>query len=92
MSPIVILSIGFILGTLISAGALLALVGKYKLENLRARSWVDVLRMRIKQVDQQRSIVTKRMIDANAESEYLKVEIEKLRGEKLKAWDIPERF
>jgi hypothetical protein len=89
MTPIHFLALGFVLGTITTTLALLALVGRYKWENLRARSLHDAMEDKLKQSEWQRAVFTKKLIDSNAEIEYIKGEVNRLRDQKLEAWDVP---
>lgn len=89
MTTTIILAVGFVLGALVSGLSLLALVARYKFENVRLKAGLDTAQARQGQTDRRAAITTKRLIDANVENEQLKGEVERLRHDKLKAWDIP---
>lgn len=90
MTPMHLLAVGFVLGAVTVGLALLAIVGRYKWENLRARSLFDAMNLRLRQSEQQRAQLTQNLIVSNAENAYLKGETERLRNEKLHGWDIPD--
>lgn len=81
--------IGFALGAIVAGLSILAVLGKYKFENARAKSLIEAMTHRVRQGDRQRGILMKNLIDSTAEAEYLKSEVDKLRTEKLAAWDVP---
>lgn len=85
----IVLAVGFVLGALVAGLSLLALVARYKIENVRLRSGLEANLARQYQTEKRAAITTKRLIDSNVENEQLKGEVERLRHDKLRAWDIP---
>lgn len=82
--------VGFSLGVLVAGISFLAVIAKYKSEALWAWTKLRSANNRIKQGEKQQAILRKGMVDAHAENEYLKVEVDRLRDQKLDAWDIPD--
>jgi hypothetical protein len=92
MSLAILITIGFLIGAFITAMSLLAIIGRYKIENYKAKSLLEAADLRNLQIDKQRAIMTKRLIDAHTENQLLKRKIENLQDQKLKAWGVPEKF
>jgi len=90
MTPIHLLALGFVLGAITITLALLAIVGRHKLENLRAISKLEAMEAARRQAERQRAMFAKNLIDINAENEYLKEEVACLQEQKLKSWGIPD--
>ena len=89
MTPTNALFFGFVLGSIVVGIAMAAIMARYKWENLKAKSILKVQTSRLHQVEKHSAILTKNLIDANAEREYTKQEVDRLRNQKLDAWGIP---
>lgn len=89
MDPFTSIAVGFCLGAVVVGTALTALIGKYKIDNMRAYRVIDLTNRRLRRIDKERSTALAALIDAEIEIESLKSEVERLRNEKLSAWGIP---
>ena len=92
MSYSTIFALGFVIGGVNVWLAAFAMVARYKFENMRARSLLEAAKLRMLQANRQYAVVSKRLVDTNAERERLGEEVAKLRDEKLDAWDVPGGF
>jgi parvulin-like peptidyl-prolyl isomerase len=92
MSLAILVAIGFLMGAFVTAMSLLTIVGRHKLENIRMKSLLEAASLKNLQIDKQRAIMTKRLIDSHTENQLLKRKIDNLRDQKLKAWGVPEKF
>ncbi len=90
MTPIHFIALGFVLGAVVTALSLLAKVGRFKWENMRAKALHTAMEAKARQAEQQRALYAKKMINANAEVEFIKQEVDRLRNQKLDAWDVPD--
>lgn len=89
MDAITILALGFVGGVVVASISLLALVGRYKFENMRMKFAFESTLSRSRNIERLHAAKCKSLIDADAENQRLQSEVERLRHEKLKAWDIP---
>lgn len=82
--------IGFALGMFVSGLAFLTAIGRYKMEALWTSTKLCSARRRLIQAEKQTAIMRKGFSDTNAENDHLKSEVDRLRDQKLRAWDIPD--
>jgi len=82
--------IGFIVGVGVAALSFLIVLARYKWESLRSKAQLKDVNQRNNQTDRRYAEFRKKMMIANAETEYLKGEVDRLRNEKLDAWGIPD--
>jgi len=89
MSLFGIFALGFIAGAVVVGLAFCVVLWRYKFENGRMSRAIDSMEAQQRQLDKFRAKLMRTLLDSNAALELARQEIEKLRDEKLDAWDVP---
>jgi hypothetical protein len=92
MSTMIVFIVGLMMGVVVAALSFCAVLARYKYEKIVLQRKLDAMYARVIQAEKLNALVTRNMLCANQRLAKLSDDADRLREEKLHAWDVPDEL